>query len=338
MTEYSRLNKNKSQKNFRLFKLFILLLIFGSFTYFFINKLNLFPNVNPSLDSSAASQATLNSSSNTNQTDPLVNANSRSDFKIAPNSPGLSTAIASSLDGTKGTYGLVIKNLSTGESYVQNEHLEFEPGSLYKLWIMAIVFKQIEQGKLHLDDPLIVDVSEVNDKFHIPGDDAEMTAGQVNFTIRSALEQMITISHNYAALGLTDKIGLSSVADFLKTNGFKESTVGIGGNSPQTTPTDVALFFEKLYQGKLGSEASTQQMIELLKRDKLNDLIPKYLPDGVDVAHKIGNIEDFDHDAGIVFTSTGDYIIVAMSKTDSPDLAEERIALLSKAVYQYFNP
>lgn len=239
-------------------------------------------------------------------------------------------------EGTKGTYGIAIKNLKNGQSYYVNEHRVFEASSLYKLWIMAVVYQQIQDGKLTEDQVLSEDAATLNQKFNIDPDFAEQTEGTITFAVRDALYQMITISHNYAALLLTEKIKLSSVATFLKENGFTESTVGTTGGSPTATPYDIALFFEKLYKGELANQQYTDEMINLLKNQQLNDGLPKYLPDKSKVANKTGEIDLFKHDAGIVFTDKGDYIIVVMSESDSPPDAQERIALLSKAVFDYF--
>jgi hypothetical protein len=44
----------------------------------------------------------------------------------------------------------------------------------------------------------------------------------------------------------------------------------------------------------------------------------------------------FTHDAGIVYTPKGDYIIVILSEADTPSDAEDEIGQLSEAVYEYF--
>ncbi|MBI2622076.1 serine hydrolase [Candidatus Microgenomates bacterium] len=78
-------------------------------------------------------------------------------------------------------------------------------------------------------------------------------------------------------------------------------------------------------------------MISLLLQQELNDRIPKYLPKEAKVAHKTGEIDFAKHDAGIVFANSGDYLIVVLSESDNPSAASERIANLSKAVYEYFS-
>ncbi|MCL5783980.1 MAG: class A beta-lactamase-related serine hydrolase [Patescibacteria group bacterium] len=248
----------------------------------------------------------------------------------------LRNIVDESLTGARGTYGIAIKNLKSGESYYFNEHRVFETGSLYKLWIMATVFKQIQDGGLTEDQVLSEDIAALNEKFNIDPDSAELKEGTVTLTVHDALLQMIAISHNYAALLLTEKVKLSSVAAFLKENGFSESSVGTDGDPPKSTPADIALFYERLYKGELANQQYTQEMADLLKNQQSDDGLPKYLPDEVPVANKTGDIGWFKHDAGIIYTGNGDYIITIMSESDYPPGAQERIAMISKEVYEYF--
>lgn len=268
----------------------------------------------------------------------------------------LKIAVESSLEGTKGTYAIAIKNLKTGETYFNNEHESFETGSLYKLWIMATVYKQIEKDKLTEDKVLSENIANLNVQFKIDPDSAEQTKGVIAFTVGEALNQMITISHNYSALLLTKEIKLSTVAQFLAENKFNESSIGTDNSEPKSTASDILLFYEKLYKqsmifsgeknsNEFASPENARKMIALLKKQQLNDGLPVSLPDALEIAHKTGDIGWFKHDAGIVFmddqspkTSSGkrDYIIVVMSQSDFPAGAQERIAFISKAVYDYF--
>lgn len=263
------------------------------------------------------------------------NAFSKKEIKQSQKS--LKEVVEKSMEGTKGTYGIAIKNLKTGETYFNNESHVFDSGSLYKLWIMAEVYRQIEEGKFTEDETISGDVSTLNSEFNIDPDSAEQTEGTVSFTVSDALNQMITISHNYAALLLSEKIKLSSVAKFLKDNDFIESSVGTEGDNPKTTALDIMHFFEKLYRGELANKENTDKMISLLKKQQIDDGLVKYLPQGTVVANKTGDIGWFKHDAGIVFTSKGDYIIAIMSESEFPAAAQERIAGVSKSVFDYFN-
>lgn len=248
----------------------------------------------------------------------------------------LKLAVEKELEGTKGSYAIAIKNLKTGESYFLNEGQFFDSGSIYKLWVMAAAFRQIQAGSLKEDDQLSSTIENLNKKFNISSESAELKGGSINLSVKSALNQMITISHNYAALLLSEKIKLSSVAKFLSDNGFKQSKVGLEGDAPQTTASDIALFWEKLYKKELADEENTNKMLDLLKNQQLNNKLPKNLPEGISIAHKTGELGYLTHDAGIVFTGKGDYIIVVLSESDYPPGAEEKIADISKVVYEYF--
>jgi beta-lactamase class A len=243
-------------------------------------------------------------------------------------------AISDALDGSEGSYSIVVKNLQTGDTYIKEEQKSYTAGSLYKLWVMAETFRQIERGLLSEDDILSNSVATLNSEFGIAPENAELTSGTVTLSVKDALEQMITISHNYAAMLLVEKIQRENIQNFMNTFHFDHSTLG----DPTTTAADVASFFEKLYHGDFCREPCTKGMIDLLKRQALDNKIPRLLPTPVEVAHKTGELYGFSHDAGIVYAPSGPYILVVLSESEYPAGAEDRIAAVSKRVYDYFEP
>lgn len=251
---------------------------------------------------------------------------------IAPSR--LKDVVGKSLVGAQGTYAVVVKSLETGESYYLNENREFESASLYKLWVMAVAERQIESGKLDPGKILSRDISELNAEYNIASESAELTEGTFELSVKDAITQMIVISNNYAALSLSDEVGAPNVSAFLTNFNFNSSHFD---DPPTTTSSDIASFFEKLYNNQLASEKTTRQMMDMLKNQQLNDRLPKYLPQEAVVGHKTGELDTFKHDAGIIFTPKGDYILVILSETDNPDDAAERIAKLSKDIYDYFD-
>lgn len=257
---------------------------------------------------------------------------------IITNSESLGDAVQNALIGTRGSYGIVIKNLKTEENYSFNEHVKYYSASLYKLWVMAEVYRQIKNGTIKEDEILSEKYETLNSRFRIDPKDAEIKEGTLTLSVKDALNKMITISDNYSALLLALKVRLSNVASFLKVNGFTESAVGTSGAIPTTTAYDIALFFEKLYKSELIDEEYSSKMLALLKAQRLNDKIPKNLPDNVSIAHKTGELDEYTHDVGIVYAENGDYVIVVLSKSIDPDLAENRISNVSESVYNYFSP
>ncbi len=253
--------------------------------------------------------------------------------RIPTQSKSLGAAISKALAGTHGTYAITVRHLSTGESYAYNADMEFPTASLYKLWVMAAAYAKMESGHLLADERLSSSIPALNAAFNISPEYAEQTEGSISMTTRKALTQMITISHNYAALLLTKRVTLESVRDLLAVHGLNDSQPG---EPPVTTAHDIASFLERLYTGKLGNKSSTDGMLALLKKQELNGKIPKNLPKSVAVAHKTGELDYFSHDAGIVFGRRGAYVIVVLTESDNPPAANERIADISRAVYDYF--
>lgn len=243
---------------------------------------------------------------------------------------GIDKIVFDSLDQAVGTYSIIVINMKNHEVYSQNPDRVYESASLYKLWVMACVYQQLSTGRLNNGESLSDSVEDLNRTFQIASSEAELTTGKISYTVKEALTNMITVSDNYSALLLTKKIGISSLNTFLKQQGLTHSKTG---TPPTTTASDIALFYTKLYKHQL---TDSQEMIELLKKQAINDRIPKYLPDGISVAHKTGELDTFKHDAGIVFTQKGDYILVMLSDTNDPAVAAEKMAELSKQIYLHY--
>lgn len=317
--------EKRRKKKLPVWRIAFLMLFAGSLSYFWLTNQN-------------------NLRSQTDLVSPVVLAATILPVAVSTDEPlakisdaNLKKIVETNLEGTSGYYAVVIKNLKTGEHFELNPDRVFESASLYKLWVMATVYDQEKSGQLNDNDELTESVQSLNQKFGLDSEVAELTDGMIDYSVHNALEKMITVSDNYTALLLTSKIRLSSVDNFLKQQGFNKSSVGITGDEPATTASDMELFFEKLYQGKLADQEYTQKMLDLLKQQKLNNKIPKELPDNLTIAHKTGELDTVSHDAGIVYSPNGDYIIVIMSDSDNPPAAENRISDISQAVYAYFN-
>lgn len=240
-------------------------------------------------------------------------------------------------------YSVVIKNLKTGEEYKFNENQKYNSASLYKLWIMAVAFQKIKDGSFKEEMVLSGDQHKFDETLSTSSPSATTDTPSepviseepkiISMKLMDAINKMIIQSDNYSALLIAAKEGTFSVTNFLKNNGFKNSNFR---SPPQTTASDIALFYEKLYKGEIVDQENSKKMMEILKKQAINDRIPANLPKNVVVAHKTGELFGAKHDAGIVFGSNGDYIIVVMSDTKSPKTAIEKTARFSEEIYNYF--
>jgi beta-lactamase class A len=240
-------------------------------------------------------------------------------------------AVESITQQRRGTYTIFYKDMKSGERYEKNSHLKFQSASLYKLWVMGELFRQIDKGTLTKEEILKESVENLNKKFGIASESAELHEGDIELSVEDALEQMITVSDNYAALLLSSRLRLSNVANFLTVNDLDDSSIGV---PPMTSAHDIGILFEKLYKGEVIGQIYSKEMLAILQRQQINDRLPKYLPKGVLTAHKTGELDGYKHDGGIIYAKNGPYILVILSKSENEQYAAETIALISKAIYE----
>jgi len=127
----------------------------------------------------------------------------------------------------------------------------------------------------------------------------------------------------------------------------------------QTTPTEMGMLLDDIYQcsqtggGTLVAvfpggitQDKCRTMITYLTRNKTPVLIQAGLPDTAQIAHKHGWITSSDGlihticDAGIIYTASGNYIMTIYLYHPTQllfDPANQLVAQLSNAVYNYFN-
>jgi beta-lactamase class A len=114
-------------------------------------------------------------------------------------------------------------------------------------------------------------------------------------------------------------------------------STGFFGNQMPTTASDMALLLEAIARGAALNEATSLEMLARLESEVIDDRIPALLPAGTFVAHKTGSWSDATHDAGIVISPEATYVLVILTDYGYADGGAERIALVSRAVYDYYN-
>jgi beta-lactamase class A len=109
------------------------------------------------------------------------------------------------------------------------------------------------------------------------------------------------------------------------------------GLNNRTTAFDLLLIMKAISAGKAVDTAASQEMLEILLKQKFNELIPSLLPADVRVAHKTGNITGVEHDSGIVLLPDGRrYVLVILSKElKDVEAGKKAIALISKRIFDF---
>ena len=159
-----------------------------------------------------------------------------------------------------------------------------------------------------------------------------------HISLADAAVYMIHLSDNTAAALLVRTLGTDNISRFMQQNGLSQSVLDLSGDGDNlTTPRDVLHELEAIATSQMVDPDASKDMVDLMLGQEINNLLPPGLPDGTPFAHKTGALDYLLHDAGIVYSPAGPYIIVAMSsKLDDYGTAWTRMPELSKRVYDYF--
>jgi beta-lactamase class A len=250
--------------------------------------------------------------------------------------------ILRSLRDFRGDLGLVIKDFSTGLTMVHDADKPFPSASMVKVPIMIACFKAAEEGRISLQDVLKVKPA---DKTRGSGNLRASPSG-TPVTVEKLVELMITSSDNTAANMLIDLLGFEYLGTTFRSLGLEHTNLSRkmmdfrsrrNGIENYTTPREMAGILEKIYEGTCVSPGVSAKCLAILKDQKVNDRIPRYLPRTVCVAHKTGLENGVCHDAGIVFSGHGNVLICILTQGNTgATIAKRMIARIASRVYRLY--
>ena len=92
-------------------------------------------------------------------------------------------------------------------------------------------------------------------------------------------------------------------------------TVSVNGSNVDLTSYEYkVLEYLMMHAGELVSKDASQLMIDLLRRQQVNDRLPRYLGDGVTIAHKTGDGQPWvANDAGLMWVKGQPIVIVVLA-------------------------
>ena len=230
----------------------------------------------------------------------------------------------------------------------------FHAASTMKVPVMIEFFRQVDAGKLSLDQqlPLANQFASIVDgsPYALDAKDDEDASLYERLgkpvPARELVERMITRSSNLATNTVIALVDAKRVTKTLRSLGAGQMTVLRGvedgkayqkGLNNTATARDLATLMTAIEQGKAASPASTQAMRSILLAQELNLEIPAGLPPGTPVAHKTGQISGVLHDAAIVYPSGRPPYVLVVLTSGIPDekVARALIADLSRRVYAH---
>jgi len=226
----------------------------------------------------------------------------------------------------------------------------FHAASTMKIPVLIELFHQVQQGKVKLDDKLMVKnefhsiVDGLSYKLNAADDsesDLYKAEGQSR-SLRELCELMITVSSNFATNLIIEKLGVENIRAMVQALGADGVVVLRGvedgkafekGLNNTATARGLAILLEAIAKKKAVDAASSEEMIAILTRQTFNEGIPAGLPPGISVAHKTGEITGIHHDAAIVFAKRPYVLVILVRGLVDIKQSAALIADISRQIY-----
>lgn len=240
----------------------------------------------------------------------LTNPKVEYERSYSPTDEGFSALLANFAKDHSGTFGISYIELSgQNRRATYNETKSFVTASTYKLFVAYSTLRRVDSGAWGWDNPNI-------------------SNGR---NLATCFDDMIVKSDNDCAKELLKKIGYQTITDEVKEIGLADTSF-VSGNTPHSTAADEALFLAQLELSQLPlSAASRDRLLGVMKRNIYRQGIPAGASG--QVADKVGFLWGLLHDAAIVYSPSGTYVLVVMTDGSSwraiADLTREIEALRS---------
>ncbi|PIS48050.1 MAG: hypothetical protein COT17_00155 [Elusimicrobia bacterium CG08_land_8_20_14_0_20_51_18] len=243
-----------------------------------------------------------------------------------------------------GRVGIYLKDLSQNHEWTYRPDRIFPSASLIKVPIMASVMRKVEKDAINMDTEL-----RLTHKDRRSGSGSLKWAREgTRLSLLEIIYRMITESDNTATQMLLDYFGMNYFEEEFRNLGLAYTNITQDGMSltsgrvakeNYTTAREMGYLLEKIYAGELISRKASETMLDILKRNKSRGRLRKGLPLGWEMGHKTGLLRTACHDAGIVFSPRGDYLIVVLT-SKGPDYRSaknfiSKIAKITAAYYKY---
>ncbi len=279
--------------------------------------------------------------------------------------------IVGEIDGVLGVYA---RDLRSGVEVSHTADTVFPTASVMKIPIIYELYRQVEAGKVDLGRRITLGEADLVPGSGILQDlDSGLNPtvkdlATLMITVSdNAATDLVLAQIGLDALAETlQRLGLAQTTIPMTVRGLLYSTVGLDTTNPEhtyalyqeraaagvidwgcrayadtdnnvSTPREMATLLAGIEAREGLSAASCDAIIDIMKRQKYTDRIPRYLPEGTAVAHKTGSLRGIRNDAGIVYAPDGPYVIALFAKRlADPVAGVDALAAISRAIWEGF--
>lgn len=125
-----------------------------------------------------------------------------------------------------------------------------------------------------------------------------------------------------------------------------------GADNNVATPRDMTRLCAMIYDGAVVNRAACDGMLHIMLQQQLNQRLPRFLPYGIPFAHKTGTLAGVRNDAGILYATATDHIVITVfARWDVNAVADDKVAEwartdaidrafghIGKLIYDHYNP
>lgn len=243
----------------------------------------------------------------------------------SPDTASLRAALEERIASHAGRVHLSLLDPASGQELVSIRGDEpVTSASIIKVPLLVELYHQVENGRLRLEDPIMLLEA---DKVGGSGILRHLAAPH-QLTVADAALLMIILSDNTATNLLIDRVGIRNSWERMEALGlprtklhsktFDRST-SVAMDSSRvyglgvTTASEYARLLGILYRGEAVSPEASAAMVEILKKQHYQEGIARGLPGGVTVANKTGSLSAARHDCGIVYSAEADYVLCILT-------------------------
>ena len=246
------------------------------------------------------------------------------------------------LDTQEGFTSIVVRSLVDDHAYAYEADRVMRSASTIKVFIMSELFRQAKEGLLSLSDKIVLTSSMLTG-----GDGVlkELNPGH-EFTLEEICTLMIIQSDNMATNILIDVLGMDNINVQISRLGMKntslqrkmmDSEAVKAGFNNYITANEFAALLESIYRGNNVDACASKKMLSILLRQQVRGRLDLFLPDELLIAHKTGDLDNLEHDGGIVFLENSPYLICVMTEdVKTNKIGREIIGEVSRIVYEEF--
>jgi beta-lactamase class A len=158
---------------------------------------------------------------------------------------------------------------------------------------------------------------------------------------------MITVSSNLATNLIIEKLGVENIRNSVQRlhadgmhvlRGVEDQKAYDKGLNNTTTARGLQILMTAIAENKAVDAGASQQMVEILERQKFNEGIPAGLPPGTRVAHKTGEITKIHHDAAIVYAPRPFVLVILVRGIEDIKQSSALMADITRTLYEAVEP